>query len=172
MDPDGWRNGTAWARTSTRAPSPRTVAKVPSHARPRSTCFASSAAFPISPSSKPRERMGRPTSSAGSSGKSKSCTAKALAYKILLSRSVTTTAAAICPRPQRRHAGFPPWSSPRDEDMHGNQAWQFRGDTAGFVLTGHPHTIVDYRERYPASRLYPGALEFKHQGGITLDLFA
>src|ERR1035438_8720269 len=56
--------------------------------------------------------------------------------------------------------------------MHGNQTWQFRGDTAGFVLTGHPHTIVDYRERYPASRLYPAALEFKHQGGITLDLFA
>ena len=62
MEPDGWRSGIAWARTNTREPSARRTANVPSPPRPRSTCLASSAAFPASPPEKARDSTGRPSS--------------------------------------------------------------------------------------------------------------
>ena len=73
--PEGWRSGTAWARMNTRDPPDRTEANVPSQARPRSTCLASSAALPLSSSSKPRESRDRPTRRSGASGKSNSLAA-------------------------------------------------------------------------------------------------
>ncbi len=97
-DPDGCRSGIAWARTNTRDASARMTAKVPSPALPRSTCRASSATFPASPPVKPRVRMGWPSSFAASAGKPNSATANGLAYSRLPCRSVTTTAAPICPR--------------------------------------------------------------------------
>ena len=62
MEPDGWRSGIAWARTNTREPSARRTANVPSPPRPRSTCLASSAAFPVSPPLNASDSTGRPSS--------------------------------------------------------------------------------------------------------------
>ncbi len=56
-------------------PSDRTAANVPSQARPRSTCLASSAALPRSSSSKPSESSDRPTRRSGASGKPNSLAA-------------------------------------------------------------------------------------------------
>ena len=78
IEPDGWRSGIAWARTNTREPSPRMTANVPSPPRPRSTCLASSAAFPASPPVNARESTGRP-SSFPPSGKPNSAAANGLA---------------------------------------------------------------------------------------------
>src|SRR5690606_3881048 len=40
------------------------------------------------------------------------------------------------------------------------------------VIARHPHTVAARRKRYLASGLYPNLLEFKHEGGIALHLFA
>ena len=96
-EPDGWRRGMAWARTNTREPSTRRTANVPSPPRPRSTCLASSAAFPASPPLNARDSTGRP-SSLPPPGKPNSATANGLAYRRLPCRSVTTTAAEMWAR--------------------------------------------------------------------------
>ncbi len=97
IEPEGWRRGMAWARTNTREPSTRRTANVPSPPRPRSTCLASSAAFPASPPLNARDSTGRP-SSLPAAGNPNSATAKGLAYSRLPWRSVTTTAADIWAR--------------------------------------------------------------------------
>ena len=49
---------------------------------------------------------------------------------------------------------------------------QFCRETTDPVLTCNLHTVITDCERNLTSGLYSYTFEFKHQNGITLDLFA